>query len=249
VLAAYDVEGKLIAVLANYACHCTTETGDFNQISGDWAGFAADMLEADHPGAVALIAIGCGADANPSPRGTHEQAKLHGSTLADEVTRILASGRASALRDHAPDASKTEQEQNALGGLTPNRSPNALLHPINPAILCNMARIDLPLGPIPSRETWEQQAKEPGVTGSRARYLLQMLDQGQPIPTTIPNYPVQTWCFGDDLAMVFLGGEVVVDYSIRMNDMFDSDRLWINAYSNDVPCYIASARILREGGY
>jgi putative membrane-bound dehydrogenase-like protein len=249
VLAAYDVEGKLIAVLANYACHCTTETGDFNQISGDWAGFAADMLEADHPGAVALIAIGCGADANPSPRGTHEQAKLHGRTLADEVTRILASGRASALRDHAPDASKTEQEQNALGGLTPNRSPNALLHPLNPAILCNMARIDLPLGPIPSRETWEQQAKEPGVTGSRARYFLQMLDEGQPIPTTIPDYPVQTWCFGDDLAMVFLGGEVVVDYSIRMNDMFDSDRLWINAYSNDVPCYIASARILREGGY
>ena len=249
VLAAYDVEGKLIAVLANYACHCTTETGEFNQISGDWAGFAADMLEADHPGAVALIAIGCGADANPSPRGTHEQAKLHGGTLADEVTRILASGRASALRDHAPDASKTEQEQNALGGLTPNRSPNALLHPINPAILCNMARIDLPLGPIPSRETSEQQAKEPGVTGSRARYFLQMLDEGKPIPTTIPDYPVQTWCFGDDLAMVFLGGEVVVDYSIRMNDMFDSDRLWINAYSNDVPCYIASARILREGGY
>ena len=53
---------------------------------------------------------------------------------------------------------------------------------------------------------------------------------------------MQTWCFGDDLAMVFLGGEVVVDYSIRLNDMFDSDRLWINAYSNDVPCYIASAR-------
>ena len=112
-----------------------------------------------------------------------------------------------------------------------------------------MARIDLPLGPIPSRETWEQQAKEPGVTGSRARYFLKMLDEGKPIPTTIPNYPVQTWCFGDDLAMVFLGGEVVVDYSIRMNDMFDSDRLWINAYSNDVPCYIASARVLREGGY
>ena len=34
-----------------------------------------------------------------------------------------------------------------------------------------------------------------------------------------------------------------------MNDMFDSERLWINAYSNDVPCYIASARIFREGGY
>ncbi len=96
VLAAHDVDGKLIAVLANYACHCTTETGEFNQISGDWAGFAADMLESDHPGAVALIAIGCGADANPSPRGTHEQAKVHGRTLADEVNRLLASGGSAA---------------------------------------------------------------------------------------------------------------------------------------------------------
>ncbi len=271
VLAAHDVEGKLIAVLANYACHCTTETGEFNQISGDWAGFAADMLETDHPGAMALIAIGCGADANPSPRGTHEQAKVHGKTIADEVTRILASGRASALRDHAqpsplPRAGGEGQGEGAASDLQPASStsspliwPSATFSPdlggegtlriINPSILCNMARIDLPLGPIPSRETWEQQAKEAGVTGSRARYFLQMLDEGKPIPTTIPNYPVQTWCFGDDLAMVFLGGEVVVDYSIRMNDMFDSDRLWINAYSNDVPCYIASARVLREGGY
>ena len=123
------------------------------------------------------------------------------------------------------------------------------MHRINPDITCNMARIDLPLGPLPSRAEWEQQATQPGVTGSRARYFLKMLDDGKEIPSTIPNYPVQTWCFGEDLAMVFLGGEVVVDYSIRMNDMFDSDRLWINAYSNDVPCYIASARVLREGGY
>jgi putative membrane-bound dehydrogenase-like protein len=265
VLAAHDVDGKLIAVLANYACHCTTETGDFNQISGDWAGFAADMLEADHPGAVALIAIGCGADANPSPRGTHEQAKGHGRTIADEVTRILANVAVSLRRDEplpalqdsgTPVASaKDSATDNAASADNANTARlisaerDGYIKRINPDILCNMARIDLPLGPIPSRETWEQQAKEPGVTGSRARYFLQMLDEGKPIPTTIPNYPVQTWCFGDDLAMVFLGGEVVVDYSIRMNDMFDSDRLWINAYSNDVPCYIASARVLREGGY
>ncbi|MEZ6062569.1 MAG: hypothetical protein R3C19_19680 [Planctomycetaceae bacterium] len=111
------------------------------------------------------------------------------------------------------------------------------------------SRIDLPLGPLPSREEWEARAKQDGVPGAHARRFLAMLDAGEEIPTTIPDYPVQTWCFGDDLAMVFLGGEVVVDYAIRMNDMFDGDRLWINAYSNDVPCYIASKRILREGGY
>jgi hypothetical protein len=29
----------------------------------------------------------------------------------------------------------------------------------------------------------------------------------------------------------------------------DADRLWVTAYANDVPCYIPSKRILKEGGY
>lgn len=216
-LAAHDTEGKLIAVLANYACHATTETGAFNQISGDWPGFAADMIEADNPGAVALIAIGCGSDANPSPRGTHEQAQQHGRTVADEVKRLLGEA--------------------------------AELSALDPSINCNIARINLPLGPLPDRAAWEAQAKNDNHAGQLAKKFLKMLDNGEDIPTTVPNYPVQTWCFGEDLAMVFLGGEVVVDYSIRLNSMFDDQRLWINAYTNDVPCYIASKRILREGGY
>ncbi|PYK99311.1 MAG: dehydrogenase [Verrucomicrobia bacterium] len=55
--------------------------------------------------------------------------------------------------------------------------------------------------------------------------------------------------FGDQLAMVFLAGEVVVDYSTRLKNEFDADRLWVTAYANDVPCYIPSRRILQEGGY
>jgi putative membrane-bound dehydrogenase-like protein len=49
--------------------------------------------------------------------------------------------------------------------------------------------------------------------------------------------------------MVFLPGEVVVDYSLRLKREFDRSRLWVNAYSNDNPCYIPSERILKEGGY
>ena len=63
------------------------------------------------------------------------------------------------------------------------------------------------------------------------------------------TYPVQTWCFGDALAVVFLGGEVVVDYALRLGRECDAERLWVVAYSNDVPCYIASKRLLGEGGY
>jgi hypothetical protein len=60
---------------------------------------------------------------------------------------------------------------------------------------------------------------------------------------------VETWAFGDQLAIIFLPGEVVVDYSLRLKREFDPSRLWLNAYANDVPCYIPSKRILQEGGY
>ena len=60
---------------------------------------------------------------------------------------------------------------------------------------------------------------------------------------------IATWVFGDDLAMVFLSDEVVVDYALRMKRELDGSRLWINAYTNDVSCYIASERVLKEGGY
>jgi hypothetical protein len=85
-----DAEGKLLAVLVNYACHNTTLRGDFKQIHGDWAGCAQEYIEADHPGAVALISLGCGADSDPCPHGTVELCQKHGRAVADEVKRILA---------------------------------------------------------------------------------------------------------------------------------------------------------------
>jgi hypothetical protein len=88
VLAA-KVDGKWIAVLANYACHCTTLGGEFNRFCGDWCGFAQQQIEESFPGAVALVAIGCGSDANPFPRGNLENAKAHGESLGAEVTRLL----------------------------------------------------------------------------------------------------------------------------------------------------------------
>ena len=74
------------------------------------------------------------------------------------------------------------------------------------------------------------------------------LDQGKSIPAKLP-YLVQVWGFGRDLAMVFLPGEVVADYGLRIKREFDGARLWVNSYANDVPCYIPSRRVWEEGGY
>ena len=89
VMRAADAGGSVRAVLLNYACHCTTLKGGDNYVHPDWAGDAARRLETKHPGAVALVAIGCGADSDPQPRGLAAVAK-HGQTIAEEVTRLFA---------------------------------------------------------------------------------------------------------------------------------------------------------------
>jgi putative membrane-bound dehydrogenase-like protein len=214
VLIVSDGKDNVRAILANYACHCTTLGGETNFICGDWAGYAQEYLERDHPGAIALIAIGCGADANPQPRGNIDFAKTHGQEIESAVNQIFGH----------------------------------MLTPVRGRLECRAKSIGLPFDTLPTRAEWEQKAQQTNYVGYHARVNLAKLDRGEQLPTRLA-YTVQTWNFGDDLAMVFFPGEVVVDYSIRLKKEFDSARLWVNAYANDVPCYIPSERILKEGGY
>jgi hypothetical protein len=129
-----------------------------------------------------------------------------------------------------------------------NRVLATLLAPLTGGITARFQQIDLPMAPRPDRQTLVKQAKLTGAEGMFARALIEGLDRGESLPSSIP-YPVQTWCFGDDLALVFLGGEVVVDYALRLKWEINANRVWVTACSNDVPCYIASKRVLSEGGY
>ena len=205
--------GEVFAVIANYACHCTT-LQTFNQIHGDWAGMAAHILEQFNPGATALVTIGCGGDQNPSPRGRVVLAERYGAELAREAQWLI-------------DTSMKE-----LPG----------------KFSVSAEEIDLPFEQQFTKEDWVERAQRPGIEGYHAQKNLERLDREIELPKELP-YLIQTWTFGDALAMVFLPGEVVVDYSLGLKRMFDQERLWVTAYANYVPCYIPSARVLQEGGY
>lgn len=120
--------------------------------------------------------------------------------------------------------------------------------PVTGKITTQWKQIELPLGPLPTREQWEEKAKKQDAIGHHARVQIEKLDRKEALPTKV-DYPIQTWAFGDTLAMAFLPGEVVVDYSLRLKKELDCQRLWMNAYANGAPCYIPSERILKEGGY
>ncbi|MGH9340605.1 MAG: neutral/alkaline non-lysosomal ceramidase N-terminal domain-containing protein [Acidobacteriota bacterium] len=89
VLRVQDSGGNIRAIVFGYACHGTTLTGDDYRISGDWPGFAQEYLEQGHPGATAFFVTGCGADANPEPRGKLYYARQHGLNMAGAVTAVL----------------------------------------------------------------------------------------------------------------------------------------------------------------
>ena len=96
------------------------------------------------------------------------------------------------------------------------------LRPIKGRVDVGYKRIDLPLAAVPAREDGcdAPPTRTAGSPFTRKRSLAK-LDRGEPLRTKV-DYPVQTWTFGDDLAMVFLAGEVVVDYSLRLKRELDA---------------------------
>lgn len=109
---------------------------------------------------------------------------------------------------------------------------------------------DLPFQAPPSREELEARLKKTptGMAARHARLMLDELARTGRIADRYP-YPVQVWQFGTGLTLIALGGEVVVDYSLRFKREYGADDTWVAGYSNDVMGYIASERVLAEGGY
>jgi hypothetical protein len=201
--------GTPIGIVFGYACHNTTLGAGFVQYHGDYAGVAQAELERRHQGATALFVAGCGADANPAPRGTLEIVQSHGVALADAVDRVLRSSK---------------------------RFPAS--------IGTAFGTVDIPFAGPEVRERWKQQLKVDPVY--LQRYDALMARQG-PLPTKQPQ-PVQVWKLGG-VTLVALGGEVVVDYALRLAREYKQETIWVAGYSNDVFGYVPSLRVLREGGY
>jgi hypothetical protein len=244
VLRVDGADGSPVAVVFGYACHNTTLPATIVQYHGDYAGVAQAALEQRHPGATAMFVAGCGADVNPMPRGTMELVAAHGAALADAVDRGL----------------KTTM-------------------PIAGSLRSSYDTVDLPFAGAAVRERWRSQLKIDAVYMQRhAAVMKALMDRDGRLPSAQPD-PVQVWRFGPPsladrpsasygvagprslagrtgasssetgFTLVALGGEVVVDYALRLAREYPARRMWVAGYSNDVFGYVPSARVLREGGY
>src|SRR5262249_14729225 len=111
--------------------------------------------------------------------------------------------------------------------------------------------VSLPLDALPSRERLAADVLDKnGAVRRRAARLLESLRAGGKLDDHYRYYPIQVIRLGDGLLWIALGGEVVVDYALRLKKELGRSRpLWVTAYANDVMAYIPSLRVLKEGGY
>jgi neutral ceramidase len=222
ILRVSDGDGAWRAIVFGYACHNTTLQDKFVQYHGDYAGVAQAELERRHPGTTALFIAGCGADANPSPRGTVELVEAHGRALADAVDQSLPSAA-----------------------------------PLDTGLRASYGTVTLPYEDGGVRTRWRAGLDIEDIYLRRYDALMKsIVARGGRLPAAQPA-PVQVWQFGartaaaasSGLTLIALGGEVVVDYAIRLAREYPTRRIWAAGYSNDVFGYLPSRRIRDEGGY
>lgn len=229
VLRVEGADGSLQAAVFGYACHNTTLPATFVQYHGDYAGVAQATVEQRHPGSIAMFVAGCGADANPTPRGTVELVNAHGTSLADAVDRGLRAAT-----------------------------------PLAPTLRTEYGTVDLPFADEAVRARWRSQLKIDAVYMERHAAAMKQLTERHGRLPPAQRDPVQVWQIGEPTAgnsqttsggrasgfsLVALGGEVVVDYALRLAREYPERHLWVAGYSNDVFGYVPSLRVLREGGY
>jgi len=129
-----------------------------------------------------------------------------------------------------------------------------LLHKMSsvaPTLKAQYAEIPLALAKLPTVEDLKKEAGSANrFVKARAKMLLdQIIASGKPLSPTYKHYPVASWQLGKDVQFVSLGGEVVVDFAVRLKSEHRGAKTWVASYSHDVMAYIPSRRVLREGGY
>lgn len=120
--------------------------------------------------------------------------------------------------------------------------------PIRGPLKFDLAEIELLFEPVTREVLLSRSESKDAYEQRRTAALLHDLDRNGRVRESYP-YPIQILEFGDDLTFVTLGGEVVIDYALRLKRELGNRPIWVAGYSNDVMAYIPSKRVLLEGGY
>jgi neutral ceramidase len=219
-----DTAGRPLCLLFSISCHPSTVSSF--EISRDYPGAAADLLEAHLGAPVTLFLQGCGGDAKPSiigeggerwRPGTWQDVAATGAMLAREVEGVL-------------DADLQEMVPRVFG--------------------CQL-EMQWPLHSPPDRATLEAlclDQDEPELRRLWAESQLGVLQRGDALPTHMPItlHGVQ---LGEGLRLIGMEGEVVAELGLLMHSFYPNGITAPLGYCNGTQAYLPTSRMLEEGGY
>jgi neutral ceramidase len=142
---------------------------------------------------------------------------------------------------------KLAQEYGQTLAAAVNTTLHSNLSPLTGKIRAAFQITELTFAPLERADYQARLSEHNPPRGRHARAMLDRMDRGDPIRRY--PYPVQAVSFGNGFTIVALGGEVLVDYALRIKRENPGRNLMIAGYSNDVMAYIPSKRVLAEGGY
>jgi hypothetical protein len=119
--------------------------------------------------------------------------------------------------------------------------------PIAPSLRTAFEFVDLPFERTMTADDLKRYGSQSEVYGRWAQRMLKRLEAGETFPKSFP-YAVQVWRLGKDHLWISLGGEAVVDYSLKFKALY-GPTTWVNGFSHDLTAYIPSRRVRDEGGY
>jgi neutral ceramidase len=231
------LEGEVKGLFFNYACHPTCIAD--KQIGRDWPGFVQDALEEKYPHAITAFWMGCAADQKHA--ATDDQGDFRGVDLAE--TKALGQKLAQKIIDVIE-----------AGNLTK----------VSGTMKCRQTIIPLTSEGL-KREDYERYLKESNrpdylwdkkgtVTNDPTRQwaeaMLKKLNAEIPLKTET-HLEIINLTFGKELALIFFGAEVVVDYGLKLRSVLSPqiDQIITITNTNNNIGYIATADQIPEGGY
>jgi dienelactone hydrolase len=209
-------------VLVGHACH-PTSTGTVDKWSPDYPGAMRRKLESALEDSRALFVMGCGGDA-----------------------KVVFHNEATGKIEFAADPQQSEMAGEKLAADVLAYLSNGELSSLDAELETQLVSGDLSLQEPRTREQIEEMAFNGNPRSTSTWWARQSL--AYPDDRRSLRYEVQTWRLGD-LTAVMLEGEVCADWGPFVRSLARTRHAMAIAYANEVPGYIPTARIIREGGY
>ena len=225
-----EIDGQKPVMLFNYACHGVVMGGENLEISADWIGAARDALESSGSIGTAIFLQGCCGNINPRYRGTFEEVKHAGESVAKPLLDALA--KAKPIENPKikiawktvdlpymplPEEESLEQEISFRRGEIEKAQAEGA-----PLVYGQVHKAML---------GWAQDA-------------LKMVTEGGPESVAIGLQAISI----DGVVLATLPGEAFCEYGLEFRKMTKSSVIPVG-YANGNIGYIPTAEAYKEGGY